>query len=625
MRLDEGRRARIAAGVVALLGLALALETAAQEPLGEAGTSDVPAGPGRVEGRLVHDTRPEAVAEVGVVLYALAEDGSAGLRQTRTDTDGRFRFEGISNDAGVVYLVGARPGDIPFGERFRFEAGATEHRLTLTLSDPVSDAAAVTLDGLDLRVDRACDELRIVHSYVLENPGESVIFVPESQRENAAPLFEAEIPENARGFESLLERSGLERVGTRVRFWGPLYPGLQEIPFGYGLPSDTQPLELAFPSGSPPLRILTPEGVIGARSEGFSALPPVDLEGASYAVIGGEARPPRSRLRAELSIETVAASALRTERAEWWIEVDDAALDVNERVAVEIEAEIPASPGAPLFCLALPRDATGLRFSNELLTAGLRRDPGGSLALHGPLPAGSHQWAVGYRLPATARGAEILRRFDRDLPLLSVLVADTGVIAETDRLHRRRSVRSGDRLYLHLEAFALEAGETLELGLRRTAPRSDRGRWAATGFALLAGLAAFGFLASPLRGDADARARPSAEDGDARALEMAAIRRSLADLDDDLETGKLTPDDHAVMRQALRARAAKLLLDEAPSAAPADDVCTGCGATLAPDASFCGQCGQPRACRACGAVPERDDRFCRQCGASLREPGAANA
>ena len=155
-----------------------------------------------------------------------------------------------------------------------------------------------------------------------------------------------------------------------------------------------------------------------------------------------------------------------------------------------------------------------------------------------------------------------MKRFDRALPLLSVLVADNGVIADTARLHRRKSARVGDRNYLHLEAFAVEPGEAIELGLARTAPVAAGGRAAPAGFALLAGLAAFGFLLGPLRSRAAsirARAR-GAGDATTTSLERTAIVRSLEALDEDLETGKLSAEDHAAMRASLRARAAALLL-----------------------------------------------------------------
>ncbi len=253
---------------------------------------------------------------------------------------------------------------------------------------------------------------------------------------------------------------------------------------------------------------------------------------------------------------------MRTTRAELWLELDDASLEVDARIEVVAEGGDNAplvSTAAPLVCLPLPPDAGELRFSSEMFEAGLRRDPSGDLAIHGPLPLGVSQLAVSYRLPATSAGVKLEQSFDRDLPILSVLVADNGVITDTTRLHRRKSARVSDRNYLHLEAFTIAPGEVIELGLRRTPPVAAGGRAAGAGFALLAGLAAFGFLLAPLRNRAG-EPRVSAE-AEVATIERNAILSSLEVLDEDLETGKVSPEDHAAMRTALRARAAELLLD----------------------------------------------------------------
>jgi hypothetical protein len=165
------------------------------------------------------------------------------------------------------------------------------------------------------------------------------------------------------------------------------------------------------------------------------------------------------------------------------------------------------------------------------------------------------------------------------------------VIAETTRLHRRRPARVNDRNYLHLEAFAVAPGEQIELGLRRTPPRSASAGMLPTGFALLAGLAALGFLAAPLRGRSK-ETEPSEPEG--ATLERTAIVRSLEVLDEDLETGKLSAVDHAAMRAELRARAAALLLAPSPpkpSAPPRANFCTACGAPTREGDAFCSQCG----------------------------------
>jgi hypothetical protein len=156
-------------------GIALLLHTGsalAQPEEARSAGPDVPAGPAAVSGRIVHETRPAAAAEVEVILYALSEDGDAGLRVGVTDAEGRFRFENVSNAPGVVYLLGARSGEIPFGSRFTFGAGEREHRVELVLSDPVRDADAAEAGGFDLRIERGCTHLRVSHSHAVTNPGE---------------------------------------------------------------------------------------------------------------------------------------------------------------------------------------------------------------------------------------------------------------------------------------------------------------------------------------------------------------------------------------------------------------------------------------------------------------------
>ncbi|HKA14749.1 MAG TPA: zinc ribbon domain-containing protein [Myxococcota bacterium] len=604
--------ARAARTPCLVLALFAALAASAQPGDPHAGRSpapDVPAGSAVVAGRLVHATRPEAVANADVLLYALSADGSAGLRPGRTDASGHFRFEGVSNAPDVMYLVGARPGEIPFGTRFRFKAGEREHSVELAISDPIADTSRGAAADLEVRVERGCTHLRVSQHHRIVNRGDRVVFVPEPKRAGAKPLFEVELPAEADGFEAISGGDGIERDGRRVRFWGPLYPGEQTIEFGYGLPLATSAIAIGFPSGAPAVSVLAPKGVVAVTSDALRAAPERAVDEQRYAALHGAPIAAGGSLALAVTPAARAASPLRTPRAELWLELDDAALEVEERIEVVADGDgAPLTSAAvPLLCVPVPAGAGELRFSSETVAAGLRRDPSGDLAIHGPLPHGSSQLAISYRMPATSEGASLAKSFDRALPLLSVLVADNGVIAETTRLHRRSSARVGDRDYLHLEAFSVEPGESIDVGLRRTPPAARGGRAAPAGFALIAGLAAFGFLLGPLRArpGQGARGEPSASDGhegergDDHSLERDAIVRSLEALDEDLETGKLSRDDHAAMRASLRARAATLLLaprihprgaPEPPR--PAPNFCSACGAAVRPTDAFCSQCGK---------------------------------
>lgn len=602
--------------LLVVLGLVLGLAGLARAQ--EQTTPDVPAGPARVEGRLVHTSRPDAVSGVEVLLYALGSDGSAGLRSAKTDAQGHFAFEGVSNDPGVVYLLGARQGEVPFGKRFTFGAGELEHTVELRLSDPVSDAANARRGPVEVRIDRGCTHLRVRQIHAIDNTGKEVVFVPPERRDELPPLLEVSIPPDAEGFESMIGHDGLSVEGGRVRYWGPLYPGSQEVQFGYGLPLDTATVSLGFPGGVPQLRVLAPDSVVSVSGAGLEPAGTQSVDGARYATLRGG---PLESARLDVSVlEAPETASLETPHAELWTELDDAALEVNEQLEVVADEPLDASPGRPWMCLPLPENAEALRFSPATLRAGLRRDPSGALAIHGPLPKGGTALAMSYRLPAGPDGAVLRLSYDRPLPLLHVLVADTGVVAKTDRMHRRQMVRTDDRLYQHYEAFAIDPGEVVKIDLQRTPPYGTGSRWATTGFVALAAAAALAFLSAPLR-----QSRPEPEtvsdETSPFAVEREAIRRSLADLDEDLETGKLSAEDHAAMRDELRARAAKLLVAEREAPRRAErgrDEAAG----APPEAAAAP--GNPKFCSACGVPVRPGDRFCSQCGAELqRTPGAS--
>lgn len=147
-----------------------------------------------------------------------------------------------------------------------------------------------------------------------------------------------------------------------------------------------------------------------------------------------------------------------------------------------------------------------------------------------------------------------------------------------------------------------------------------------------------------------------------------AVYEAIRDADFDLETGKLTEEDHRALRERLTAEGVRLLqeLDRvmqsdvrddleqeiereaaelrkrrpaledderearerpdravaAPKAAEADGhavTCPACGDRVRAGTQFCTNCGASLAltCPECGVSVDPDDQFCRRCGAEL--------
>lgn len=111
---------------------------------------------------------------------------------------------------------------------------------------------------------------------------------------------------------------------------------------------------------------------------------------------------------------------------------------------------------------------------------------------------------------------------------------------------------------------------------------------------------------------------------------------ALKEIEFDRETGKLSDDDYAFLKQKYTVEALTALRSE--SGEPAPDVeaqvaarvaairaesvgapaCAGCGAGVEPGARFCPSCGtpvgRPRSCTNCGSELPVGSRFCAACG-----------
>jgi len=601
-------------GAVLAATLGLALPATGQEGSAAGPLADVPSGPALLRGRVVHAEGSQAVPGVDVVLYALGPNGRPGSRRTESDATGAFAFQGISNDPGVVYLVGARHAGLPFpGDRVVFAAGETERSIEIRVSEPTDDPSAVHLVQSSVRVSIGQGGLDVAEVHRLRNDGNRVFHVsPELRSSRRAPLH-AELLPGAQGFAMPLGvvPEGVARAGRDFRFWGPIYPGEQDISFQYSVPLavGSHTLTKRFPTPAGRIRVFGPEGGPLEAVAGMEAGEPVEEMGLRFESF--EAPDPGPDFLARLSVRVPETRAepgsLELLESQMVLEVDDATLQAQEQHQLEVEGDaiLQAAPGELLLNLPLPEGAEDIRFSTDANGLGLVRTEQG-VGIVGPVSPGRHGFGLAFTLRSGPEGVRFERRFDRRLPLLRVFVADTGVAVETDRLHRRRPVRDADRTYLLFEAFEVEPDEPLHFSLRALPPRSRSTR-PALAAALALGLGSVAFLLAPLA-RSDEEILPSQEDtAPETRIEREQLYESIHDLDHDYETGKLDEEGWQSLRAELRGRAVALLarereqesaVGEAQSAEPEGPAgCPSCGAEARPGDRFCARCGSALAAR----------------------------
>ena len=596
-----------------LAALLLAAPVMAQE------VPDLPPGSGTLRGRVVHAATGDPVPGAEVVLYALTAQGVPGLRRTTSAADGAFTIENISNDPAISYLLGAQHQGIPFpGARVNFAAGQTEANADIRLTELTADPSAVSAETVEIRLRRDAQGLRVMQATQLANAGAATYSVPKDARTLANAAFEATLPSGAAGFQMPLGviPDGIRREGDLVRYYGPVYPGVHDLSWTYTLaPESTDGdrqrfvVEGRIPERSA-LRLLVPEGLGPVSSDTLTAAGEPELaDGTPHTRYSGSG----GRFRIEISPPParIDPGAIRISEAQAILDVDDAAIAVRETVSLEVSGSgvVLGTESRPLVHLRIPEGASDVRFASDASGANLIPHPEGGLAAVGTTGPGSWRIEIRYQLPVEALPIRFERHFDQRIPRFSLFVGDTGEWApSSDRMHRRRPVNTGDLTYLHLEAFEVAPHESVGVSLDRLAPRSRSAGTIALLGSVGLGLIAVLWLSIPLWVARDLE-RPEEELSSAR-REREGVIAAIRDLDHDFETGKISADDHAEMRDALRAQAIDLLrrerageaeqsapidVGEPAPAAPATTVCVSCDAELEPAHRFCPQCGTPRA------------------------------
>lgn len=625
-----------------------------------------PPGPGQLTVQLLAKEASESLEGLSVALYALAPDGTPGLTDGVTDAKGRFVFLGISNDPDIVYLVGARYAGIPFGERVAFAPDSTQALVEIEVSSPTDRVSGVRIEELRARVEWMGDRVVVTEILRLVSSGDRVIQLAEGDSDET--IVRRRLPPTARDFSAGPGSigDGLALVDGAIRFWGPLYPGEQRVEYRYSLPVDPTPeaTRQTAPESAPestqaestPRRLTLPvelrEGaqrvVVVAGTTGIEVAGPGltasrDLQSDTGTRLESWARGPLAagqRIEVALTLpeSRLDPAALSLPRADTWLELDDTRLTATVDLQLRVEPGPPISgtPEAPLMHVTIPTGAALEGVAPEAQSMGLVPTEDGGFDVIGPIGPGEHSLGYSYRMPSGADGVVLDMRFPREVATLNVLIADTGLALDSDRLHRRRPFRSGTRNYLHREAFNVSPDEIVDLEIE---PLSGEGLPQQASMALVvAGAAAAGlFLMAPLR---RSTTRDEEEDVALARIrhEREAVYTAIADLDHDFETGKLDASDYQEMRDEMRDQAIELLRAERAGDAAAETAeATARAATPTAPSPAGPSAAQPphagdirdtanvtrppatsRFCPSCGGQIDARWRFCSHCGGALQ-------
>ncbi|MCS6797203.1 MAG: zinc ribbon domain-containing protein [Myxococcota bacterium] len=248
--------------------------------------SSVPVGSIRVH---VVDEAGAAVAGATVELRIGREGAPDERRETRTDTEGRVVFEGLTVGQGRLYRVAVPHGGAVYGTGPFHLALDRGQQVTVTRLETTRDDRQVVVLWLGTFVELRDERVHVVQRAQIANVGARTFVLPGDGLRVALP--EGFLAFQSEEIEGDLRLSGDEN-GFRVR--GSLPPGVHVLTWAYDLPIDGDRVDmfLALPmrTWQIELRVQAPPGL---RVE-VDGMPPPELveQDGSRLLVTAVERPP---------------------------------------------------------------------------------------------------------------------------------------------------------------------------------------------------------------------------------------------------------------------------------------------------------------------------------------------
>jgi hypothetical protein len=177
-----------------------------------------------IEGRITHPTKPAAAAHLVVEAIGLDPEEKPIVRETKSDEQGRYRFDDLQ--APAAYLVRARYEGLTFpGGSAAFPPADKDKRQTLDFKiyDQSADGSRLRLTTLQWVIARSAGVWRVQESATVANPDSAVVIVPPAQ----PPPIGVGVAAGHGALETFFGRlpDGVELRGDVAEIRGPVFPG----------------------------------------------------------------------------------------------------------------------------------------------------------------------------------------------------------------------------------------------------------------------------------------------------------------------------------------------------------------------------------------------------------------
>ena len=252
------------------------------------------AGDGLIEGQLKNGTASGPVpAGLTVVLHIVDEQKRVERRQTTTDEDGRYRFEGLETALGFGYLpVVEYQGALYFPRPLRL-AEQPRQTADITVYEATGSDQWIALERSNLLIqDVVPDRLDVMEMGAVANVGDRTYVGPEAPPGAARPTLRFSFPPGARNVTPQAGFAPGELTPTANGYTAasPVVPGRHQLAFSYSLPFGSDRLEITkrldYPTAS--FNLYVPDLGLQFESPQLKPQGRADLGGRSFLLYSAQ-------------------------------------------------------------------------------------------------------------------------------------------------------------------------------------------------------------------------------------------------------------------------------------------------------------------------------------------------
>lgn len=198
----------------------------------------------RIEGVVVNGSRA-GVPVAGAEVVLRAGDGQTFMpaAQVVTDYQGRFAFERVPNEPGLIYLPGANHEGVHYpGPRVRLDSRANIVPVLLTVFDPVAFPSPLVAERFTMDIRPKPGLLEVTETWTIRNPSLAT-YVGQGAGGRPPVTLTLAVPEKFESvtFEGEFHGRNFQAIDNHLATDLPWPPGERELKYTYRLRAEDVP------------------------------------------------------------------------------------------------------------------------------------------------------------------------------------------------------------------------------------------------------------------------------------------------------------------------------------------------------------------------------------------------